>query len=202
MERLRADPPGLELRHHPGEERHLPGCLDPDGIVGRGEVLEGPLDPELREAPQPLDECVQLLGPQPEAGHPGVELQVDGEDDPPRPGEGAERGEHLERVEVRGQAEPDEVGELPRTDPPHHEDLRRDPGPSQLHPFLHDGDGEAVRSLPLEPGGHRGRAVPVAVGLHHRHHLAAIRKTAADRREVPGQRVQVDDGAGRAEALQ
>jgi hypothetical protein len=39
--------------------------------------------------------------------------------------------------------------------------------------------------------------VSVAVRLHDRHHLAPGGKTTADRRKVPGQGVEVDDGACR-----
>src|SRR5712692_804957 len=93
----------------------------------------------------------------------------------------------------------DEVPKLIFPDPAHDEDRHRDSGPSDLEAFLHHRDREDRSTLDLEPHRDRPRAVAVSVRLHDRHGPAAVRQRALDRPEVPGERVEIHDGARRPE---
>jgi hypothetical protein len=62
----------------------------------------------------------------------------------------------------------------------HYQDARRNPRRAQRHAFVHRADRQPFRAFADEGARNRQRAVPVSVGLHHRHHLDARTHGRAD----------------------
>jgi hypothetical protein len=100
-------------------------------------------------------------------------------------------------VHGRRQAERAAGGGLRGANAPENQDLSRDAAAPQRDRLLEDRDGEPVDAFAGEAPGDGDRAVAVGVRLDDGDERAASRPLA-QQPEVPGDRVEVDDRAGRA----
>ncbi len=144
----------------------------------------------------------QIGGLDPEAGHAGVDLEVEGE---------RAREAHRARGAGEGLELPtlvDHGDETTRDDlavrraivTAHHQDRRGDARVAELDRFLEKRDAEAIGARALEGARDRGSAVAVCVGLEHRPDLGRLRGALHDA-QVVAERIEKDLGAGGANGV-
>ena len=128
--------------------------------------------------------------------HAAVDLQMKGQRPPGAPSHTIQLRDVVERMRGRRQIVLHHRFPLLRQEPGHHQDARRDPRRAQSHAFVHRTDRQPFRTLADERARNRQRAVPVSVGLHHRHHLHARTHGRADIAVVACDAIERDQHVG------
>lgn len=93
----------------------------------------------------------------------------------------------------------EQISELRWKQRTEYDDRRIDSGLPECNPLVDREDGHTRETLANQCLGCFNISVPVGIGFHDRHHVAARAQDAAKLRHIIGKGVQVDGGAGREE---
>jgi hypothetical protein len=171
-------------------------------LVGRREVRHQPADAQVFEVTQTPGELGGLVVPHAEPAQPRVHLDVYLGHDSGGARRRVERLGHVEPVDDRDNRLREARLGLPLPEAAEAEDGAAHARAAQREALLGRRHAEPVRAFGFEPARAIRRAVAVGVSLDHAHHLDAHADERAHRAEVPGERVQVNLGPGRATARQ
>ena len=190
-----------QLREHGVEARPLLGEERVIGIVGGRKVRIDRIDFEVRAAGHFGQRSIDVVVPEPEPVHPGVDLEMTPQGDATGRGRRLKRPRRARRGDGWRQVMVEHAVEVADTERAKHEDRRPDPRLPQHDRLLDIRAGKHGGAGILERARDLGRAVAVGIGLDDGdeagRRTAGGREIRGNRTAVATDRVEIDAGDGR-----